>query len=65
MSRSPLHERFRQRAKAQKQRVCGALLREQLRAQPKYAAEIRTLQDQVLLLSAELQAARSQRAERS
>jgi hypothetical protein len=35
-------------------------LREQLRAQPKYAAEIRALQEQVLRLSAELQAARSQ-----
>jgi Plasmid replication region DNA-binding N-term len=33
-------------------------LREQLRAQPKYAAEIRGLQEQVLRLSAELQAAR-------
>jgi len=40
-------------------------LREQLRAQPKYAAEIRVLQDQVLRLSAELQAARSQLAARS
>ena len=35
-------------------------LREQLRAQPKYAAEIRALQEQVFRLSAELQAARSQ-----
>jgi hypothetical protein len=34
-------------------------LREQLRAQPKYAAEIRALQERVLRLSAELQAARS------
>jgi hypothetical protein len=34
-------------------------LREQLRAQPKYAAEIRVLQERVLRLSAELQAARS------
>jgi hypothetical protein len=34
-------------------------LREQLRAQPKYAAEIRALQEQVLRLSAELQAARN------
>ena len=34
-------------------------LREQLRAQPHYAAEIRELQAQVLRLSAELQAARS------
>ena len=34
-------------------------LREQLRAQPKYAAEIRALQEQVFRLSAELQAARS------
>jgi hypothetical protein len=34
-------------------------LREQLRAQPKYHAEIRALQEQVLRLSAELQAARS------
>ena len=33
-------------------------LREQLRAQPKYAVEIRALQEQVLRLSAELQAAR-------
>jgi hypothetical protein len=38
-------------------------LREQLRAQPKYAAEIRELQTQVLRLSAELQAARSQLAQ--
>jgi hypothetical protein len=35
-------------------------LREQLRSQPKYAAEIRALQDQVMRLSAELQAARAQ-----
>jgi hypothetical protein len=35
-------------------------LREQLRAQPKYAAELRTLQEQVLRLSAELQATRAQ-----
>ena len=35
-------------------------LREQLRAQPKYAAEIRLLQERVLRLSAELQAARTQ-----
>ena len=34
-------------------------LREQLRAQPTYAAQIRELQGQVLRLSAELQAARS------
>jgi hypothetical protein len=34
-------------------------LREQLRVQPKYAAEIRELQAQVVRLSAELQAARS------
>lgn len=34
-------------------------LREQLRGQPKYAAEIRELHAQVLRLSAELQAARS------
>jgi hypothetical protein len=34
-------------------------LREQLRATPKYAAEIRHLQEQVLRLTAELQAARS------
>jgi len=40
-------------------------LREQLRAQPKYAAEIRQLQEQVLRLSVELQVARSQLAERS
>src|SRR5450631_2957452 len=33
-------------------------LREQLRAQPQYAAQIRALQEQVLRLSAELQAAR-------
>lgn len=39
-------------------------LREQLRAQPKYAAEIRKLQEQVLRLAAELQAARVQLAER-
>jgi hypothetical protein len=38
-------------------------LREQLRAQPKYAAEIRLLQERVLRLSAELQAARTQLAE--
>lgn len=38
-------------------------LREQLRAQPTYAAEIRELQSQVLRLSAELQAARSQLAQ--
>jgi len=37
-------------------------LREQLRAQPGYAAENRRLQDQVLRLSAELKAARSQLA---
>jgi hypothetical protein len=35
-------------------------LREQLRAQPKYAAEIRKLQDQVMRLTAELHAARRQ-----
>jgi phytoene dehydrogenase-like protein len=35
-------------------------LREQLRAHPKYAAEIRALQEQVLRLSAELQATRTQ-----
>jgi hypothetical protein len=34
-------------------------LREQLRAQPKYAMEIRALQEQVLRLSAELQVARA------
>ena len=39
-------------------------LREQLRAQPKYAAEIRALQEQVLRLSAELQAARNLLAQR-
>jgi hypothetical protein len=39
-------------------------LREQLRAQPTYAAEIRELQSQVLRLSAELQAARSLLAQR-
>jgi hypothetical protein len=33
-------------------------LREQLRAQPKYAAQIHALQEQVLKLTAELQAAR-------
>ncbi len=33
-------------------------LREQLRAQPKYAAQIRALQEQVLKLTVELQAAR-------
>ncbi len=33
-------------------------LREQLRAQPKYAAQIRALQEQVLRLTVELQAAR-------
>lgn len=33
-------------------------LREQLRAQPKYAAEIRKLQDQVMRLTVELHAAR-------
>ena len=38
-------------------------LREQLRAAPKYAAEIRHLQEQVLRLSAELQAARTLAAE--
>jgi hypothetical protein len=37
-------------------------LREQLRAQPAYAAENRRLQDQVLRLSAELKAARLQLA---
>jgi hypothetical protein len=37
-------------------------LREQLRAQPKYAAENRRLQDQVLRLSAELQLLRGQLA---
>jgi len=37
-------------------------LREQLRASPKYAAEIRALQDQVMRLFAELQAARAQLA---
>ena len=37
-------------------------LREQLRARPQYAAEIRTLQDRVLRLTAELQAARSLRS---
>lgn len=37
-------------------------LREQLRVQPKYAAEIRTLQERVLRLSVELQAARAQLA---
>jgi hypothetical protein len=35
-------------------------LREQLRAQPKYAAEIRLLQERVVRLSAELQALRTQ-----
>ena len=38
-------------------------LREQLRAAPKYAQEIRHLQEQVLRLSAELQAARTLAAE--
>ena len=38
-------------------------LREQLRAQPKYAAEIRKLTDQVLRLAVELQAARVQLAQ--
>jgi predicted nucleic acid-binding Zn ribbon protein len=38
-------------------------LREQLRAAPKYAAEIRHLQEQVLRLTAELQAARTLAAE--
>ena len=35
-------------------------LREQLRAQPKYAAEIRLLQDRVIRSHAELQAVRTQ-----
>lgn len=40
-------------------------LREDLKARPKYAVEIRALQDQVLRLTAELQAARSQLADLS
>ena len=39
-------------------------LRDQLRAQPKYALEIRALQEQLLRLSAELQAARALLSER-
>ena len=38
-------------------------LREQLRAQPKYAAQIRALQEQVLKLTVELQAARNRAAD--
>jgi hypothetical protein len=38
-------------------------LREQLRSQPKYAAEIRKLQDQVMRLTVELHAARRQLSE--
>lgn len=39
-------------------------LRQELRAQPKYAAEIRALQERVLQLSAELHAARKQLSQR-
>jgi hypothetical protein len=38
-------------------------LRQQLRAQPQYAAEIRRLQDQVMRLTVELHAARRQLAQ--
>jgi hypothetical protein len=54
---------FRERAHQEHWAMEIDRLREQLRAQPKYAAEIRALQEQVLRLSAELQAARSQLAQ--
>ena len=49
---------FRERAHQDKWAMEIDGLREQLRAQPKYAAQIRALQEQVLKLTVELQAAR-------
>jgi hypothetical protein len=50
---------FRERAHQDKWAMEIDGLREQLRAQPKYAAQIRALQEQVLKLTVELQAARN------
>ena len=54
-------ERAEYREQAHQDHWAGQIdrLREQLRAQPNYAAQIRTLQEQVLRLTAELRAARA------
>jgi len=54
---------FRERAHQESWAMEIDRLREQLRAQPKYAVQIRALQEQVLKLPVELQAARNRAAD--
>jgi hypothetical protein len=54
---------FRERAHQESWAMEIDRLREQLRAQPKYAVQIRALQEQVLKLTVELQAARNRAAD--